>query len=94
MMVKTDFDNFGAEVTMRAMYNKFLSFGIGYRYKDAVCAMVAAEFKNFFIGYSYDYPTSAISKTSSGSHEVVIGYKVKLDFSGKNKNKHRSIRIM
>lgn len=94
MMVKTDFDNFGAEVTMRAMYNKFLSFGIGYRYKDAVCAMVAAEFKNFFIGYSYDYPTSAISKASSGSHEVVIGYKVKLDFSGKNKNKHRSIRIM
>ncbi len=56
--------------------------------------MVAAEFKNFFIGYSYDYPTSAISKASSGSHEVVIGYKVKLDFSGKNKNKHRSIRIM
>ena len=94
MMVKTDFDNFGAEVTVRAMYNKFLSFGIGYRYKDAVCAMVAAEFKNFFIGYSYDYPTSAISKASSGSHEVVIGYKVKLDFSGKNKNKHRSIRIM
>lgn len=94
MMVKTDFDNFAAELTMRAMYNKFLSFGIGYRYKDAVSAMIAAEFKNFFIGYSYDYPTSAISKASSGSHEVVVGYRVKLDFSGKNKNKHRSIRIM
>ncbi len=94
MMVKTDFDNFAAELTMRAMYNKFLSFGIGYRYKDAVSAMIAAEFKNFFIGYSYDYPTSAISKASSGSHEVIVGYRVKLDFSGKNKNKHRSIRIM
>ncbi len=94
MMVKTDFDNFAAELTMRAMYNRFLSFGIGYRYKDAVSAMIAAEFKNFFIGYSYDYPTSAISKASSGSHEIVVGYRVKLDFSGKNKNKHRSIRIM
>lgn len=94
MMVKTDFDNFAAELTMRAMYNKFLSFGIGYRYKDAVSAMIAAEFKNFFIGYSYDYPTSAISKASSGSHEVIVGYRVKLDFSGKNKNKHRSIRVM
>ena len=94
MMVKTDFDNFAAEVTMRARYNKFLSFGVGYRYKDAVSAMIAAEFKNFFIGYSYDYPTSAISKASSGSHEIVAGYMIKLDFSGKNKNKHRSIRIM
>lgn len=94
LMVKTDFDDFGAEVTMRARYNKFLSFGVGYRYKDAVSAMIAAEFKNFFLGYSYDYPTSAISRASSGSHEVVLGYMVKLDFSAKNRNKHRSIRIM
>ncbi len=94
VMVKTDFENFGAEVTMRARYNKFVSAGIGYRYKDAVSAMIAAEFKNFFLGYSYDYPTSAISKASSGSHEVVLGYMVKLDFNGVNKNKHRSIRIM
>lgn len=94
LMVKTDFDNFSAELTMRARYNKFLSFGVGYRYKDAVSVMVAAEFKNFFLGYSYDYPTSAISKASSGSHEVVAGYMIKLDFSGKNRNKHRSIRIM
>lgn len=94
LIVKTDFSNFGAEVTMRACYNKFLSFGLGYRYQDAISAMIAAEFKNFFLGYSYDYPTSAISRASSGSHEIVIGYKVKLNFGQQNKNKHRSIRIM
>lgn len=94
LMVKTDLKDFSAEVTMRASYNKFLSFGLGYRYKDAVSAMVAAEFKNFFVGYSYDYPLSAISRASSGSHELIIGYMLKLDFSGKNRNKHRSIRIM
>lgn len=94
LLVKTDFNNFNAEVTMRATYNRFLWLGIGYRYKDAVYAMVGAEFKNFFVGYAYDYPTSAIARASSGSHEVVVGYKVKLDFSGKNRNKHRSIRIM
>lgn len=94
LMVKTDLRNFSAEVTMRARVNKFISFGVGYRYKDAVSAMIAAEFKNFFLGYSYDYPTSAISKASSGSHEIIAGYRIKLDFSGKNKNKHRSIRIM
>jgi hypothetical protein len=79
---------------MRATYNRFLSFGVGYRYKSAISAMVAAEFKNFFIGYAYDYATSAIAKASSGSHELVIGYKLKLNFEDKNRNKHRSIRIM
>lgn len=94
LMALTDFSTFNAQLDLRARYNKFLSFGVGYRYNDAVCVMVAAEFKNFFIGYSYDYPTSAISKASSGSHEIIAGYQIKLDFSGVNKNKHRSIRIM
>lgn len=94
LIVKTDFNTFSAEVTMRATYNKFITFGLGYRWKDAVSVMVGAEYKNFFLGYAYDYPTSAISKASSGSHEIVAGYRLKLDFSGKNRNKHRSIRIM
>ena len=79
---------------MRATFNKFLSFGLGYRYKDAVSAMISAEFKNFFLGYSYDYSTSAINRASSGSHGIVAGYMIKLNFGEKNKNKHRSIRIM
>ena len=94
MLVRTDFSNFSAEVTMRATYNKFISFGVGYRYKDAVSAMIAAEFNNFFLGYAYDYPISAISKASTGSHEIVAGYRIKLNYGEKNKNKQRSIRIM
>ena len=93
LLVKTDFNNFSAEVTMRSTYRKFLTFGIGYRYQDAVSAMIGGEFKNIFIGYSYDYPLSAISRVSSGSHELVIGYNVQLDFSGKRNYKQRSIRM-
>lgn len=94
LMVKTDFSSFVGEITARACYNKFLSFGLGYRWKDAVMVMVGAEYKNFFFGYAYDYPVSAIAKASSGSHELMVGYQMKLNFSNKNKNKHRSIRIM
>ena len=94
MCVRTDFSQVSGDITMRALFNKFLSFGIGYRLNDAVCVMIGAEFKNFFIGYAYDYPTSAIAKGSAGSHELLAGYQLKLDFSGKNKNKHRSIRLM
>lgn len=94
MMVKTDLSMFTAEATLQARYNKFLRFGLGYRWKDAISIMAGVEIKNFFLGYAYDYPMSAISKASSGSHELVAGYQLKLDFSGKNKNKHRSIRLM
>ena len=94
LLVRTDFSNFSAEATMRATYNRFISFGVGYRYKEAISAMVAVEFKNFFLGYAYDYPLSTIAKASSGSHEIVAGYMVKLNLGEKNKNKQRSIRIM
>ena len=94
MLLRTDFSSWQPEVTARVRYNKFLSGGIAYRLNDAVSAQIAAEYKNFFLGYAYDYPLSAISKASSGSHEVFVGYNVKLNLSGKNKNKHKSIRIM
>lgn len=94
LLIGTDLTDFTADITMRATYNKFLTFGLGYRWNDAVCIMIGAEFKNFFLGYAYDYPTSSIGKASSGSHELVAGYQLKIDMSGKNKNKHRSIRIM
>ncbi|MDE6771727.1 MAG: type IX secretion system membrane protein PorP/SprF, partial [Muribaculaceae bacterium] len=94
VIVATDLGSFSADITMRATYNRFITFGVGYRWDDAVSVMVGAHYRNFFLGYAFDYPTSAISRVSSGSHEIVAGYQLKLDLSGKNKNKHRSIRIM
>ena len=94
LLAATDFKAFSAEISLTAKYNKFISAGLGYRWKDALSIMIGAEFKNFFLGYAFDYPLSAISRASSGSHEIVAGYRLKLDLSGKNKNRHRSIRIM
>lgn len=94
VLVKSDFTFTRVEVTGRIRYKKFLTAGVGYRHDDAVSAILGAEFKGFFVGYSYDYPISAISKASSGSHELILGYSLKLDLSDKNKNKHKSIRIM
>lgn len=94
LLAAADSESFSAVMSMRAVYNRFLSFGIGYRWNDAVSVMVGASFRNFFIGYSFDYSTSAIARASSGSHEIVAGYQIKLDLSGKNRHRHRSIRIM
>ncbi|MDE5642345.1 MAG: PorP/SprF family type IX secretion system membrane protein [Muribaculaceae bacterium] len=92
VLVKSDFTFTTAEINARVRYNRFLTFGVGYRWKDAVTATVAAEYKNFFIGYSYDYATTAIARASSGSHELFAGYSLKLNLGEKNKNKHKSIR--
>lgn len=94
VFVRSDFTFTRFELTGRVRYKKFLTAGIGYRHDDAVSAILGAEFKGFYIGYSYDYPITAISKASHGSHELVLGYSVKLNLSGKNNNKHKSIRIM
>ncbi|MCM1401001.1 MAG: PorP/SprF family type IX secretion system membrane protein [Bacteroides sp.] len=94
MMVKSDFTFTRAELMGRVRYKKLFTVGLGYRYDDAVLATLAAEYKGFFIGYSFDYPLSAISKASTGSHEIIAGYSLKLNLSEKNRNKHKSIRIM
>lgn len=89
-----DLKTFTGVVSMKAWYNKLFFGGVAYRWNDAVAVNVGAEFKNFILGYAYEIPTSAILKASSGSHEIVIGYRMKLDFNGKNRNRHRSIRLM
>lgn len=94
MLVRSDFTFTTFDITARLRYNKFISAGIGYRHNDAISAMIGIDFKGFFAGYSFDYPTTAIAKASSGSHEIFAGYSLKLDFSEKNKNKHKSIRIL
>ena len=94
VLVKSDFSNTAAELTARVRYRKFLSAGIGYRWDDAVIVTLGAEFRNFYLGYSYDYATSAIHSASSGSHEIFVGYSMKLDLSDKNRHRHKSVRLM
>lgn len=94
VMVMSNFTFTTGQVTARLRYNRFLTAGVGYRYNDAVTALLGAEFKGFYLGYSFDYSTTAINRASSGSHEIVLGYKMKLDLGEKNKNRHKNIRIM
>ncbi len=94
LMAYTDLSTFGANVALRATYNRLFTGGVGYRWNDAVSIMLGVEIKNFFLSYAYDIPVSSIGRATSGSHELVAGYRFKLDMSGKNKNRHRSIRLM
>ena len=83
-----------AQVATMLRYNRMLNVGVGYRWKDAVTAYIGVNLKDAYIGYAYDYPVSAISKATMGSHEVFVTYNVKLNNREKNKNKQKSVRLM
>ena len=93
-MFATDLKAWTAQIAAKLRYNRMFSIGAGYRYKDAVMAFIGVNLKDAYIGYAYDYPVSAISKATFGSHEVFITYNVKLDNRVKNKNKQKSVRLM
>ena len=94
LIVASDFRSFSGVVSLKGWYNKMFFGGVAYRWDDAVSINLGAEFKNFILGYAYDIPASKILKASSGSHELMVGYRLKLDFGGKNRHRHRSIRLM
>ena len=83
-----------AQVATMLRYNRMLNIGAGYRYKDAVTAFIGVNLKDAYIGYAYDYPVSAISKATFGSHEVCVTYFVKMENREKNKNKQKCVRLM
>ncbi len=94
MIYRSDFTFWNVEATARVRYNKFLIAGIGYRYDDAVSALLGVEIKGFYLGYSFDYSLSEIGRASSGSHEIVAGYNLKLNLGEKNRHRHKSVRLM
>ena len=66
------------DINAKMRYRDIAWAGVSYRNKDAVAFMVGVIVNNTFdISYSYDYTTSNIRKYSGGSHEVVIGYRLR-----------------
>jgi type IX secretion system PorP/SprF family membrane protein len=83
-----------AQIATVVRYNRMLNIGVGYRHKDAVSAFIGVNLKDAYLGYCYDYPVSAISRATFGSHEVFVTYNVKLENREKNKNRQKGVRLM
>lgn len=61
------------DLSVNAMWNNKLEFGLTYRLEDSFGGMVNyAVMPNLRIGYAYDYVTSDIRLAASGSHEVIV----------------------
>ncbi|MDR2118720.1 MAG: type IX secretion system membrane protein PorP/SprF [Tannerellaceae bacterium] len=93
VFMKTDLQSFQIDVTARVIYNKMFSGGLSWRGYEGV-VMLGASFANVEIGYAYDFPTGPLLKASSGSHELMVRYKVKLNKSKTGNYRHKSVRIL
>lgn len=64
------------DLTTRVVYQDMFWGGLSYRLKDAVSVLLGYIHKEqFYFGYAYDIGVSDLRKFSSGTHEIMIGYR-------------------
>ncbi|MDR1644273.1 MAG: type IX secretion system membrane protein PorP/SprF [Tannerellaceae bacterium] len=93
VFLKTDLQSFQLDLTARVIYNKMFSGGLSWRGYEGI-AMLGASFGNVTVGYAYDFPTGPLLKASSGSHELMVRYKLKLNKGKTGNYRHKSVRIL
>ncbi|AJH15265.1 membrane protein [Myroides profundi] len=58
------------------LYDKF-TLGAAYRWDASVSALAGFQVNdNLFVGYSYDFETTALKRYNSGSHEVFLRFEL------------------
>ncbi len=97
ILTKSDASSTQLDANLMAKWNKMVFAGVSYRLTDAIVAIVGLE-KGFGkstvkFGYSYDITTSNIKNHSSGSHEIMLGYCLKMEKPVKPQS-HMNVRFL
>ncbi len=91
VFLKSDGNIIQADINIMAKYNNKVWGGLTYRINDAVAILVGMAYKDIEIGYSYDIPTSKVAST--GSHEIMVRYRFKLE-KEKTRTGYRNTRYL
>jgi len=84
ILLKSDAASTQIDINVMAMYKNMLWLGVSGRVDDAVAPMIgyrhemANGLSAIRIGYSYDITMSELNNYSSGSHEIMLNYCMKL----------------
>jgi type IX secretion system PorP/SprF family membrane protein len=85
VQVKTDLASSMADLNALLLIRGNIWAGASFRtyfdgQADAVGGLVGANISNRLgLGYAYDYPLSALNQVSSGSHELMVRYRVAVE---------------
>ena len=66
------------ELSLRGIYDKMIWLGLSYRRNTAVALLAGYSFnESLSLGYAYDFIQTSINQYSSGTHEIMLSFKVK-----------------
>jgi len=65
------------DVNAKLKYQDLLWAGVSWRAFDSVVGMVGISYEQFMLGYSYDAGISELTNYHHGSHEVLLGLRLK-----------------
>lgn len=73
---------FQYDINVNLLIKEIVWVGVSYRMQDSLDGILQCNINDqFSLGYSYGYPVNGLSSLQSGTHEIVINYRIK-------KNKH------
>jgi type IX secretion system PorP/SprF family membrane protein len=81
-LIRTDLDKLQADISIIGEYNNFIHAGLafrGYNKRSVDGTSIIAGInlnKDFYVGYAYDLAISPYRSFQSGSHEVLLNYKI------------------
>ena len=77
-------NNIAIDLVGKIKYRELIWGGLSYRHEDAIGFLLGFIIEEkVFVNYSYEFQTNDIRKYSSGSHELVLGYRLFNDRSSK-----------
>lgn len=96
IQVATDLGNVRCDITARASYqfqSNSLYGGLTYCPGTSVTFLVGGKVRQVQVGYAYEMFTNGIG-LQYGSHDIVLGYSLNVNFFKKGKNIHKSVRYL
>lgn len=65
------------DVSANFMFIDKVTVGLAYRWSASMSALVGFQVSDaFYVGYSYDFETTALDNYNSGSHEIFLRYEI------------------
>lgn len=92
----TDLGMVRVDLTVRGTYqfqsNSYYA-GLSYSPGTSVTFLLGGRIRQVLVGYAYELFTNGVG-WQTGSHDLVIGYSMDVDFFKKGKNLHKSVRYL
>lgn len=67
------------DVNSTLVFRDAVGLGVSYRLKEGFVGLFELQINdNFHVGYAYDFTVTELSQFSSGSHEIMLNYRIKI----------------